>query len=153
MQAAVQAAPPVWAMTDELLQDAPDMKEELSELLAKAKDITGKLRDSIRAVENGDAPADRKMLRDDAHVFVNVSPISYTCKVLLLRDYLDRGATDDRSPGPRHITPAVISPPSKHGPALQCRPGVRHATACLLLLSHSTAVLPDGGPAAHAAAG
>ncbi|KAJ3545621.1 hypothetical protein NM688_g5607 [Phlebia brevispora] len=68
MQAAVQAAPPVWAMTDELLQDAPEMKEELSELLAKAKDITGKLRDSIRAVENGDAPADRKMLRDDAHV-------------------------------------------------------------------------------------
>ena len=73
MKAAVHAASPVWTMTDELLLESPELKEELDELLSKAKEVTGRLGDSIRAVENGDAPADRKMLRDDAHLFVNVS--------------------------------------------------------------------------------
>ena len=73
MLAAVQTAPPVWAMTDELLLEAPEMSEELGEMLAKAKNATEKLTESIRAVENGDGIADRKTLRDDAHVFANVS--------------------------------------------------------------------------------
>ena len=73
MKLAVQAAPSVWAMTDEMLEDHPDLKEELNDMLARAKDVTDKLRNDIRAVENGDATADRKTLRSDAHVFANVS--------------------------------------------------------------------------------
>ena len=73
MQIAVQVAPSVWSMTDEMLDESEETKEDLVEMLDKAKTVTDKLRNSIRAVENGDALSDRKTLRDDAHVFANVS--------------------------------------------------------------------------------
>lgn len=73
MQGAVQAAPLVWTMTDKMLQEAPEMQEELGDMLTRAKDVTDKLKESLHVIESGDAPTDRITLRDDAHVFANVS--------------------------------------------------------------------------------
>ncbi|TFK55152.1 hypothetical protein OE88DRAFT_1780062 [Heliocybe sulcata] len=70
MNTAVGAAPVVWTMVDEILNDIQDEREELRESLAKAKAVTEDLSQNIRFVLEKDPAADRKTLREDAHVFV-----------------------------------------------------------------------------------
>ncbi|KZT28456.1 hypothetical protein NEOLEDRAFT_1129232 [Neolentinus lepideus HHB14362 ss-1] len=70
MNTAVGAAPIVWAMIDEILNDVQDEREELQECLARAKAVTENLSQNIRLVLENDPAADRKTLREDAHVFV-----------------------------------------------------------------------------------
>ncbi|KII89252.1 hypothetical protein PLICRDRAFT_110138 [Plicaturopsis crispa FD-325 SS-3] len=70
MKLAVEAAPAVWAMMDDILSDTPDMNGDVQESLERAKTVTERLADNIRAVQQGDPAADRKTLREDAHVFV-----------------------------------------------------------------------------------
>ncbi|EPQ58359.1 hypothetical protein GLOTRDRAFT_72712 [Gloeophyllum trabeum ATCC 11539] len=70
MTTAVEAAPVVWEMIDEILNDSGDEREDLRETLAKAEAVTISLRDNIRLVQENDPVADRKTLREDAHVFV-----------------------------------------------------------------------------------
>ncbi|EIW60077.1 uncharacterized protein TRAVEDRAFT_45328 [Trametes versicolor FP-101664 SS1] len=75
MKAAVEAAPEIWEMMDEML-DSEDTsvggKDEFREVLARAKDVTERLRQSIAAVQEGAhlQAMDGKALHDDAHIFV-----------------------------------------------------------------------------------
>jgi len=71
MRVAVEAAPAVWEMMDEILSEA-DVDHDVEDTLAKAKVVTNRLRENIRAVQKGHPTADRKTLREDAHVFVKV---------------------------------------------------------------------------------
>lgn len=71
IQLALEAAPSVWQLTEELMQDDTTLREELNETLQKAKDGTDRLRNALRAVTN-DASS-KKTLRDDAHAFISVS--------------------------------------------------------------------------------
>ncbi|CAL1705031.1 unnamed protein product [Somion occarium] len=70
VKVAVEAAPSVWEMMDGLLGEIEELREELSESLQKAKEITEVVRINIQALEAGDPSADRNHLREDAHVFV-----------------------------------------------------------------------------------
>jgi hypothetical protein len=72
MRVAVEAAPAVWEMMDDILSAVEDQNVE--DTLAKAKAVTDRLRENIRAVQKGHPTADRKTLREDAHVFVKVMP-------------------------------------------------------------------------------
>jgi hypothetical protein len=76
MRVAVEAAPAVWEMMDEILSEVnetQDAKIDVRDNLAKAKVVTDRLRANIRAVQQGHPTADRKALREDAHVFVKVT--------------------------------------------------------------------------------
>jgi len=69
----VEAAPAVWEMMDEILNEVnetQDGKIDAHDSLAKAKMVTERLKENIRAVQRGHPGADRKALREDAHVFV-----------------------------------------------------------------------------------
>ncbi|KAI8998457.1 RAM signaling pathway protein-domain-containing protein [Trametes punicea] len=81
MKAAVEAAPEIWKMMDEMLDSEDSQagengkgstKDEFREMLARAKDVTERLRQSIAAVQEGahSQAVDGKALHDDAHVFV-----------------------------------------------------------------------------------
>ncbi|KIP08145.1 hypothetical protein PHLGIDRAFT_389074 [Phlebiopsis gigantea 11061_1 CR5-6] len=72
VKAAVEAAPVVWDMTDEMLLDDPTMRAELQGRLNMAREVTQRLRENIRLLNSGHAAADRIAIRDDAHVFAKV---------------------------------------------------------------------------------
>ena len=73
MKVAVEAAPAVWGMMTEILADVLQTNVEVRESLELARVLTKRLGETILAVQQGDNTADRKSLRDDAHVFVKVS--------------------------------------------------------------------------------
>ncbi|KAI0664592.1 RAM signaling pathway protein-domain-containing protein [Cubamyces menziesii] len=88
MKAAVEAAPEIWELMDEMLDSEESNanggeggkasgKDEFREVLARAKDVTERLRQSIAAVQDGahSQAVDGKALHDDAHIFVKVSVI------------------------------------------------------------------------------
>ncbi|RPD66340.1 hypothetical protein L226DRAFT_566785 [Lentinus tigrinus ALCF2SS1-7] len=73
MRSAVEAAPEIWELMDEMLDaEGADEKDEFREMLGRAKDVTERLRGSIAAVQEGahSQAVDGKALRDDAHIFV-----------------------------------------------------------------------------------
>ena len=72
VKAAVEAAPIVWNMADEMLQDDPAMGNELQGRLSMAKEVTERLHDNIRLLNSGDAAVDRTAIREDSHVFAKV---------------------------------------------------------------------------------
>jgi hypothetical protein len=72
MRVAVQAAPAVWEMMEDVLGDVLESNIDIRSSLDRAKVVTARLVENIRAVQRGDPTADRKSLRDDAHVFVKV---------------------------------------------------------------------------------
>lgn len=71
VKSAVEAAPAVWDMTDEMLQDDPATRTELQGKLSKAKDVTERLREGIHSLGAGE-PVDRAAIREDSHIFANV---------------------------------------------------------------------------------
>ena len=76
MKAAVEAAPEIWELMDEMLDaEGADAKDDFREMLGRAKDVTERLRGSIAAVQEGahSQAVDGKALHDDAHLFVKVS--------------------------------------------------------------------------------
>jgi hypothetical protein len=75
MRVAVEAAPKVWEMMDGILDDIPKAQADGKDILVRAKLVTDRLRESIRALQQGDANVDRKTMREDAHAFVKARPI------------------------------------------------------------------------------
>lgn len=78
IQAAVEAAPEIWEMMDEMEEEGDTdsrARDEFREVLSRAKDVTVRLRGSIAAMQEGAPPqaVDGKALHDDAHLFVKVS--------------------------------------------------------------------------------
>jgi hypothetical protein len=71
MEVAVEAAPAVWEVLKEIVENLSEGAEDIRNTLLKAKSTTERLRSSISAMRCG-AGADRKGLREDAHVFVKV---------------------------------------------------------------------------------
>lgn len=72
MNKAVEAAPPVWTMMDNIIADIPDKREEIKEMLVSAQKVTRQLKSDISLLRDG-TYVDRKSLRSDAHLFVKVS--------------------------------------------------------------------------------
>lgn len=72
VQKAVEVAPVVWDMVDEILGDVLDSKVDVRESLERARTVTKRLSELIRAMQEGDPSADRTILREDAHVFLKV---------------------------------------------------------------------------------
>ncbi|KAG1819664.1 RAM signaling pathway protein-domain-containing protein [Suillus subaureus] len=72
MEVAVEAAPAVWEMLKEIVDNLSEGAEEFRNTLLKAKTTTERLRTNINAMRCGDPGADRKRLREDAHVFVKI---------------------------------------------------------------------------------
>ncbi|KAG0705293.1 RAM signaling pathway protein-domain-containing protein [Suillus ampliporus] len=72
MEVAVEAAPAVWEMLKEIVDNLSEGAEEFRNTLLKAKSTTERLRSNINAMRCGDPGADRKGLREDAHVFVKI---------------------------------------------------------------------------------
>ncbi|KAH9857083.1 RAM signaling pathway protein-domain-containing protein [Lenzites betulinus] len=75
MKAAVEAAPEIWEMMDEVLDSedpSTNGRDEFRAVLARAKDVTERLRQSIAAVQEGAhiQGVDGKALHDDARIFV-----------------------------------------------------------------------------------
>ncbi|KAI0950446.1 hypothetical protein AcV7_008910 [Taiwanofungus camphoratus] len=69
MKQALEAAPAIWAMMDEILNDAQGTKEDLRETLSKAKDVAQRLSENICMIQDGAPAVDRKPLHDDARTF------------------------------------------------------------------------------------
>lgn len=72
MEVAVEAAPAVWEMLKEIVDNLSEGAEEFRNTLLKAKSTTDRLRTNINAMRCGDLGADKKGLREDAHVFVKI---------------------------------------------------------------------------------
>ncbi|KAI0273711.1 RAM signaling pathway protein-domain-containing protein [Gloeopeniophorella convolvens] len=68
---AVEAAPPVWTMMDNILADVGENQEEIKDTLVRAHAVTRQLKSDISALQDG-AYVDRKSLRNDAHLFVKL---------------------------------------------------------------------------------
>jgi hypothetical protein len=84
VKAAVEAASVVWDMTDEMLLDNFSVGPEFQGKLAKAKDVTHRLKDNIRLLGTGDSSVDRTLIREDAHLFANVSVLTVVLFGVLL---------------------------------------------------------------------
>lgn len=89
MKVAVEAAPSVWEMIDEILANSPDIKEELSAVLDRGKLLTEKLKGNITVLESGDLNADRGNFREDAHGFAKVCPLPLVLRHMRLLDVTD----------------------------------------------------------------
>ncbi|KAH7908587.1 RAM signaling pathway protein-domain-containing protein [Hygrophoropsis aurantiaca] len=75
MGVAVEAAPAVWDMIKEIMEGVSEAKGadvDIQESLHIARATTERLRTNIHATRCGDPAADRKALREDAHVFVKI---------------------------------------------------------------------------------
>ena len=87
MAGAVRTAPCVWAMLEEIAGEMHDSPVDLRESLVKAKTVTQRLGENIKAIQDGVPNADRKALREDAHVFVKVR-LTYIASLPLPAFYL-----------------------------------------------------------------
>ncbi|THV07960.1 hypothetical protein K435DRAFT_642682 [Dendrothele bispora CBS 962.96] len=70
VQAAVDVAPTVWDQMEEVLASALEHNSEVRESLERARSVTKRLSDMIRAMKESDSSADKRSLREDANVFL-----------------------------------------------------------------------------------
>ncbi|KAF9456455.1 RAM signaling pathway protein-domain-containing protein [Collybia nuda] len=70
VQAAVEVAPKVWDMMEDLLGDVLDTKHTIRETLESARAVTTRLSQTIRTIQSTETVGDRKLLREDAHLFL-----------------------------------------------------------------------------------
>ena len=76
MEAAVESAPATWDLMQEMVEsmsETPELSGDFRDSIDKAKIVTERLRVNIVTVRAGDPTADRRALRDNAHLFVKVS--------------------------------------------------------------------------------
>lgn len=145
VKAAVEAATTVCDMTDEMLMDDPTVRAELQVKLCKARDVTDRLHANIRLLELGDADVDRPAIRDDAHVFANVS---YHILSLMsdANDTLDCYTASQLDQVVWHHASFASGPAIKHGNTHQRHARVRDAPTRLVLYPrpHSSPLLSHG---------
>lgn len=72
VEQAVEAAPPVWEMVEELAGDLEGSAEELREGLMRARAVTARLKERLADVKDGEFVRNRQALREDAQVFIKV---------------------------------------------------------------------------------
>ncbi|KAF8123723.1 RAM signaling pathway protein-domain-containing protein [Boletus edulis] len=75
MEAAVDSAPAIWDLMQEMVEtmsDTAGSNGDFRDSIDKAKVVTERLRANIATVRTGDPAADRRALRDNAHLFVKI---------------------------------------------------------------------------------
>ncbi|KAF5387103.1 hypothetical protein D9615_001618 [Tricholomella constricta] len=72
VQAAVEVAPAVWDMIADLFDDTLNSKPSVWDTIEKARVVTTRLSETLRAMHDAEAFTDRKDLRDDAHAFLKI---------------------------------------------------------------------------------
>ncbi len=133
MKAAVEAAPEIWEMMDEVLDaEGADAKDDFREMLGRAKDVTERLRGSIAAVQEvvHSQAVDGKALHDDAHIFVKVS----VCVPL---------------PQPRVLHPSALGPPVLRRMVLPAGGYHLRPSSPLSMLRWSCSLKPETDPLYH----
>ncbi|KAF9049232.1 hypothetical protein BDZ89DRAFT_1126642 [Hymenopellis radicata] len=81
VQNAMDVAPVVWDMMEDVLGDALEAQKDTRECLDRARSVTTRLTDLVRAMKDGDMTSDKGALRDDAHLFLKtVVQLSNTVK-------------------------------------------------------------------------
>ncbi|KAJ7184297.1 RAM signaling pathway protein-domain-containing protein [Mycena filopes] len=68
IQAAVEVAPTVWDLMEQTLGEALD--PDVQESLERARAVTRRLAELTRAMQEGDASLDRRLLREDSNLFL-----------------------------------------------------------------------------------
>uniref|UniRef100_A0A0W0F3S4 Leucine-rich repeat-containing protein sog2 n=2 Tax=Moniliophthora roreri TaxID=221103 RepID=A0A0W0F3S4_MONRR len=82
VQDAVDVAPSVWDMVEEALSGVLDTKPEVRDSLDRARSVTKSLSDMMRAIKEGQVTADKKVLREEAHMFLkHVVQLSNAVKI------------------------------------------------------------------------
>ena len=83
----MDSAPAIWDLMQEMVEtmpETPGSSVDFHDSVDKAKIVTERLRVNIITVRAGDPAADRRALRDNAHLFVKVSqPCSSTWPVYI----------------------------------------------------------------------
>jgi hypothetical protein len=80
MEAAVDSAPAIWDLMQEMVEtmsEPPGSSGDFHDSIDKAKIVTERLRVNIITVRAGDPTADRRALRDNAHLFVKVGRLCF----------------------------------------------------------------------------
>lgn len=138
MRVAVEAAPAVWEMMDEILSEVNETqsaKHDVRDSLARAKVVTDRLRENIRAVQQGHPTADRKALREDAHVFVKVTLYVFLYPFHALSSTLDRCSTIERDQNvwwrPCHFP----GPEKQNGETDKLNGGVCYTSTCVFVFT------------------
>ncbi|GBE82072.1 RAM signaling pathway protein-domain-containing protein [Sparassis latifolia] len=81
MKMAVEAAPAIWEMMDEILHDAQEARDDLKDTLQSAREVTERLRENMGAIRDGALTVEGRPLHDDAHIFIkNVIQLSNAIK-------------------------------------------------------------------------
>jgi len=91
METAVDSAPAIWDLMQEMAEsmlETPGLGGDFRDSIDRAKTITERLRANIIAVRGGDPAADRRALRDNAHLFVKVSRHSSNTWLVYISDWL-----------------------------------------------------------------
>ncbi|CAA7267886.1 unnamed protein product [Cyclocybe aegerita] len=70
IQGTIEVAPTVWDQIEEALSDTVTTNPELQESLELARSATKRLSDDIVAMSEGFSAADKRVLREDAHLFL-----------------------------------------------------------------------------------
>jgi hypothetical protein len=130
---AIGVAPPVWVLVEDLLLQDPGLHKTLHETLSKAEGVTEKLQADIRNL--GTDPIHRKALRDDAHIFANVSCIYVLFQVFGSSTLLDCHSASERNQEIwLHASP-LIGSEKQHGSAYTSDTRLCHAFACLFFFT------------------
>lgn len=148
MAAAVRVAPAVWAMLEEISNEMSGMPLDIRGSLVKAQAVTRRLGDNIRVIQEGHLNADRKALREDAHVFVKVcSPFFSVTHALsscfsnlpsILVGYL---ALQDSQRLRSRASPLGTAA-QRYSEIDECNPGICYASSCIFVRAeHSSSLL------------
>jgi hypothetical protein len=74
IQNAVETAPKVWDMVADMLRiGSVQNEQEVRATLEQARSVTKKLSDTISKMHNGDLTSERRLLQEDAQLFLKVS--------------------------------------------------------------------------------
>lgn len=87
VEGAIEVAPGVWNMIEDTFAEVAASNSSIRESLRKARAVTGKLAETIKAVYTVDSSVNRKMLRDDAHLFLKVCFAAHIFRYNLARTF------------------------------------------------------------------
>lgn len=93
METAVNSAPAIWELMQEMVEtmsQTPELSGDFRDSIDKGKIVTERLRVNIVTVRAGDPTADRRALRDNAHLFVKVSQVCSSTRPVYIPDRLFR---------------------------------------------------------------
>jgi hypothetical protein len=76
IQRTVDLAPVVWDQIEEALSDLSTSNRDVHESIDQARSVTKRLSDDVTIMSEGYSDADERLLRENAHLFVKVWPVT-----------------------------------------------------------------------------